>query len=154
MSAGRRPARRNALRAALAAYAAVVCVITLSPRTPGDGFLTRLVDEVLAALHERGVLLQVDYLTVEFLGNVLMFVPLGVLTALVLDRRWWWTLLVAGTAFSGLLELAQLLFLSDRVADWRDLVSNTIGFLVGAGAVVLVRSTARRRAASGVPGEK
>ncbi|TDN92081.1 VanZ family protein [Microbacterium sp. BK668] len=146
--------RRNVLLAALAAYAVFVCLITLSPRTPGDSFVTRFVNDALAALHARGLLLQVDYLTVEFFANTLLFVPLGALTTAVLDRRWWWTLLVAGTAFSGLLELVQLLLLPDRVADWRDLVSNTIGFLLGAAAVVIAGSAARRRAASSVPRQK
>jgi glycopeptide antibiotics resistance protein len=127
----------------LACYTAFVCSMTVGPQTPGDGALTRIVKDVLATLHEQGTLLWVDFLTVEFVGNVLLFVPLGLLTALVLDRRHRWLLLVVGTAFSGLIELTQLLFLAERYPDWRDLVSNTIGFLLGAGLGVLIRSRTR-----------
>ncbi|QIG39935.1 VanZ family protein [Microbacterium sp. 4R-513] len=154
MTGGRHRLRHPVLLAVLAAYAAFVCFVTLSPRTPGGGMLQRLVNDVLGALHRRGVALWADYLTVEFVGNVLMFVPLGILSALVLDARHRWLLLVAGSAFSGVLELTQLLLLPGRYADWRDLVSNTIGFLLGAGAALAVRSLARRRRHPGPAGEK
>ena len=58
-----------------------------------------------------------------------MFVPLGVLV-LPLKRRWW--LLFAGTAFSALIETYQALFLPGRYPELRDVLSNSIGFLLGA----------------------
>jgi hypothetical protein len=144
------PRRRRAGRVwsivLLAAYTAFVCFMTLTPRGAGDGALSRWVKEVLDDLHARGIALWIDFLTIEFLANIAMFVPLGLLTALVLDRRRWWLLLVVGTAFSGLIELSQLLFLPERYPDWRDLVSNTIGFLLGAGVGVLIRRHTRTRA--------
>ncbi len=147
----RRAARTpRALRAMhlglLAAYTAFVLFMTITPRGAGDGALTRWVSETLDDLHARGIALWVDFLTIEFIANILMFVPLGFLTALVLQRRRWWLLWVVGTAFSGLIELWQLLFLPERYPDWRDLVSNTIGFLIGAGLGVLIRRRAGIRA--------
>ena len=139
-------AGRGLLVAALAAYTVFVLVMTLTPRGVGDGVLTRWVKNVLDDLHARGIALWVDFLTIEFIANIMMFVPLGLLTALVLDRRRWWLLLVVGTAFSCFIELWQLVFLPERFPDWRDLVSNTIGFLIGAGVGVLIRRRARIRA--------
>ena len=45
--------------------------------------------------------------------------------------RGWWTAPVLGLATSAAIELAQAAFLDTRVADPRDLVSNTLGAVVG-----------------------
>ena len=131
--------RRRLVTALLVVYAAFVLVITLTPQMPGAGLVDRLVSRVLRSLHARGLFPGADYLTVEFIGNILMFVPLGVLVALLVPRRAWWTLLLAGTAFSGFIELFQAVFLPDRYPEWRDLVSNSTGFLIGAAMAVALR---------------
>ena len=71
--------------------------------------------------------------------NVLLFVPLGALLALVTGRAWWWVTLAAALA-SGLVELTQEQWL-ERIGSWSDLAANTLGALVGA---VLVSPLARR----------
>lgn len=131
--------RRRMVMVMLVLYTGFVLFVTLSPATPGEGFLRRAVVRVLGSLHRRGLPEWVDYSVVEFFGNVLMFVPLGVFAALLIARRWWWVLLVTGTVFSGAIELAQFLFLPGRVSDPRDLISNTAGFLLGAAAAVFFR---------------
>ena len=131
--------RRAVLAAALAVYAGFVLAVTLTPRMPGTSSIALLVNAALAEFHRRGLLVGVEYDTVEFIANIGMFVPLGVLTALLLPRRAWWVLLLAGTAFSGFIELYQLLLLPGRVGEWRDVLSNSLGFLVGAGVVVIIR---------------
>lgn len=127
--------RRRILAAALAAYTVFVLVVTLSPRMPGTSSIAALVGAVLGYFHERGLLLGVEYLDVEFLANVGMFVPLGVLIVLV-KRAWW--ILLTGPALSGFIELYQSLLLPGRVGEWRDVLSNSIGFLLGAGATLLL----------------
>ncbi len=131
--------RRRMVMLMLAAYSVFVMVITLSPRMPGSGFVSRVVDRFLQSLHARGIFEFVDFLVLEFLGNILMFVPLGVFVALLLSRRHWWVLIFIGTAFSGVIELGQMLFLPDRFPEVRDLFSNSIGFLLGAIAAVAFR---------------
>ena len=131
--------RRRMVMLMLVVYAMFVMVITLTPRMPGSGFVSRLVERVLASLHARGLFENVDFLVVEFLGNILMFVPLGVFVALLVSRRYWWVLLFLGTVFSGIIELGQLLFLADRYSEVRDLISNSTGFLLGATASVMFR---------------
>jgi glycopeptide antibiotics resistance protein len=131
--------RRRLVVALLALYTGFVFVITLTPRMPGTGFVARFVGWTLQELHERRLLLSVDYLDVEFAGNILMFVPLGVLAALLIGRHQWWLLLVSGTALSGFIELCQLLFLPGRFPELRDILSNSLGFLIGAALSVGLR---------------
>jgi len=113
-------------------YALFVVAITLTPQMPGSGTVARTVNRVLAALHNRGLPLSIDYLTIEFIGNILMFIPLGVFMAMLVSHRHWWVLLFTGTLMSGFIELTQLLFLPSRYPEVRDLISNSTGFLLGA----------------------
>ena len=129
--------RRRILAVALAAYTAFVLFITLTPRIPGTGTVAIVVNSVLGYFHDRGLLIGVGYDDIEFLANIGMFVPLGVLAILV-KRAWW--VLPLGTALSGFVELYQALLLPGRVGEWRDVLSNSIGFVVGAGIVLLVRA--------------
>lgn len=77
--------------------------------------------------------------------NVLLFVPLGAVLALLISRPWWWVVLPAAVV-SSVIELVQGRWL-DRVSSWSDLVANTVGALLGAAAVSLL-ARARRRSAS------
>ena len=77
--------------------------------------------------------------------NVLLFLPLGAVLALLTARPWWWVVLPAAVV-SGAIELVQGRWL-DRVASWSDLVANTVGALLGAVAVSLL-ARARRRSVS------
>jgi len=132
--------RARVLTLALVAYTAFVLLVTLTPRMPGTGSVAILVNSVLAYLHERGWFLGTEYLDVEFLANIGMFVPLGVLAALLLRGRARWALLLIGTAFSAFIETYQALFLPGRYPELRDIVSNSLGFLLGAGVVLLLRA--------------
>jgi glycopeptide antibiotics resistance protein len=65
-------------------------------------------------------------------GNVLLFVPLGLLAPLVLprmERRW--RVLALGAGVSLLVELAQLPMTSVRRADVNDLLMNVAGTALG-----------------------
>ncbi|MCU1409722.1 MAG: VanZ family protein [Rhodoglobus sp.] len=132
---------RRLLVAALAVYIAFVLFVTLTPRIPGTGTVAILVNSALGYFHDRGLLIGVGYDDIEFLANIGMFVPLGVL-AVLLWRAWW--VLPMGTALSGFVELYQSLLLPGRVGEWRDVLSNSIGYLVGAGIVLVVRAWGRR----------
>jgi hypothetical protein len=146
MNAMRR--RTSLTAAALAAYAAFVLVVTLSPRMPGTGFVGRLVNGVLDALHAQGLFLAVDYSVVEFTANIGMFIPLGVLAALVVRSHW---IVVAGTLFSGFIELFQANILPTRVGEWRDVLSNSLGFLLGVTLVWMMGSWRSARSQQKTP---
>lgn len=96
----------------------------------------------------------------EFAANVAMFVPVGVLFAVLAGpRRWAWALAGAG-AVSLAIELVQIP-IADRISDPRDLLANTggaaigvaiagIGWLARAIWSAATRSSRRARGAVGV----
>ena len=130
--------RRRMVMLLLTAYALFVALITLSPHMPGASVTRKLAHWLVRKANERGVD-WVDFLTIEFLGNILMFIPLGFFAGLLVSRKAWWTLLFMGTAFSGFIEFYQATFLSERVPEVRDLISNTTGFLIGATVAITLR---------------
>ena len=130
--------RRRLVTAMLVVYTLIVMVITLTPQAPGAGIVSRLVFRFIRSANARGIT-WIDFLTIEFIGNILMFVPLGVFAALLIPRKAWWTLLFMGTAFSAFIEFFQATFLPERYPEVRDLVSNTSGFLIGAFFAVALR---------------
>jgi glycopeptide antibiotics resistance protein len=128
----------TAARLAVAVYAALLAAVTLLPirwradlaRWP-DNWRPQLVplwnlaagiadgDRRLATLAGAA-------------GNVLLFVPLGLLVPLVLprmDRRW--RVLALGAGVSLLVELAQLPMAGIRRADVNDLLMNVAGTALG-----------------------
>ena len=80
---------------------------------------------------------------VNFLGNSLMFLPLGIVWPVAfrkLDTHW--KVIAAGAGTSLLIEILQLPFY-DRVSDIDDLLLNTLGYLMGYGIYLLVRTLKR-----------
>lgn len=74
----------------------------------------------------------------EDAGNVVMFVPFGVLFPLVFPRRRRLTL-PAGSALSGTIELVQLTLLTHRSPQWNDIWWNGWGVVAGFGVFSAVR---------------
>jgi glycopeptide antibiotics resistance protein len=80
---------------------------------------------------------------INFLGNSLMFLPLGIVWPVAfqkLDTHW--KVIAAGAGTSLLIEILQLPFF-DRVSDIDDLILNTAGFLAGYGIFLLVKAIIR-----------
>jgi len=130
--------RRRLVAVMLVVYSAVVLVITLTPQAPGASLISRITYRFIASMNARGIS-WVDFLVIEFIGNILMFVPLGIFAALLISRKAWWTLLFMGTAFSAFIEFFQAAFLPERYPEVRDIVSNTTGFLIGASIAITLR---------------
>lgn len=136
---------RRPLGLVAAAYAAVALWVTVGPapwRTAGNQL-------------EGGILnpdawtAQVTWTTgylAEIAFNVALFIPVGVLAALLLPRRAWPLAFVAGFAFTTVIELIQVPE-PDRISDPRDLVMNTAGAVLG---VVLVQAARMVRRAGAV----
>ena len=83
-----------------------------------------------------------DVVLWERVLNVLLFVPLGVLGALVRPR---WSLVrwvVVGVVLSGALETVQAT-MPGRDASYVDVLANAAGVVVGAAAVLVTRSPGR-----------
>lgn len=66
----------------------------------------------------------------EIVANILLFVPVGVLFAVVFGRRLWWLALLAAAALTVTIEILQIP-MPDRISDPRDLVANSAGALIG-----------------------
>ncbi|MET0434616.1 MAG: VanZ family protein [Cellulomonas sp.] len=90
------------------------------------------------------------YEVADALMNVAVFVPLGILLALVLERSSWWRPVAAAACVSLVIEVVQLLSThllgNGHVADVNDLVWNVVGGAVG---VALLAVAARVPATRG-----
>lgn len=78
-------------------------------------------------------------LLVNFLGNIIMFVPIGFFAGLLLDRPRWWKGALCAFGLSLFIETAQLFVC--RGTDVDDLILNTLGGLAGHWLFLLLRRT-------------
>lgn len=126
-------------------YFAVLAGILFWP-SPVDRPIDSALAEVIQWLHTHGLPQWfIGYRKVEFAANILLFVPFGIVAVLRLPRRFWWLSVIIAAAVSGLVELAQAIFLPDRVPALSDIIANTSGAFIGALVVLFVWSVRRRR---------
>lgn len=130
---------RRAEWVAVAVVLAVILTIVLWP-TPVDRPFDGGLSAALNWLHARGIPGWIDYSFVQNAANVVIFLPLGALTASVSMRSLWWTSCVLGLALSLSIEFAQATWLPQRTASVGDLLTNTAGALVGGAVVAVVRA--------------
>lgn len=139
------PRTRRWARFALALIAVVVFAITFWP-TPVDRPFHSALGRVLASLHRSGMPEWITYSVVESASNVVMFVPLGALIAILAVPSLWWVCGVFGLTASLIIELTQVLVLPERFASAADLAANTAGALLGGVLIYAVRYISSRRA--------
>ncbi|MBW0252873.1 VanZ family protein [Cellulomonas sp. PS-H5] len=135
---GRLTAPRALVALALCVYLAGVVANTVFPI-----YLDKPVGD--ASWTSQAVLVPfADYEVADALMNVAVFVPLGILLALVLERSSWWRPVVAAAGVSLVIEVVQLLSThllgSGHVADVNDLLWNVVG---GAAGVAVLAVAAR-----------
>ena len=123
--------------AAMVVYLATVAFIVFSPTADVP---SASVAEISAFLASLGAPAWLSGARVEFVTNVLLFVPLTFLGSLLKPRWTWVTWTLLGFAASSLIELTQLVLLPGRSATVVDVVSNTLGALLGALLAVLARA--------------
>ncbi len=80
---------------------------------------------------------------VEFAANIILFVPLGFFITLLFQR--WWIGVLVSIVLSTSVELLQV-FLPGRLATPRDVLSNTIGGVIGCVIALVFLGVARKRA--------
>ncbi|WP_186764332.1 VanZ family protein [Arthrobacter yangruifuii] len=124
-------------------FTAGVLTVLLWP-TPVDRPLYVRLLRALHRLEELG-LSGVSYASLEAAANVALFVPLGFLACRLLAPKRWWLALLACTMLSGAGELAQELYLPERVGNAEDVLLNGAGALAGVGMAVLLRPGRQRR---------
>lgn len=134
--------------AAFAAYLGLLLWVTFNPKPiDGSGFLRELVAMILNFTSATPGLEWLEYNTLEAIGNVLLYVPLGFGLVLIAPRHGWFTYLAFGVLTTTAAELAQRYLLPDRISAWQDVLHNSIGAALGvlaAKAVIALRSRLRR----------
>ena len=129
--------RRPVAVALLGLYSAVVVLVVAWP-SPIDRDQEGNITRVLGVLHAWGLPRWFDYLALEFTANIGMFVPLAFLLGLALPVRLGWVPFVAGPAVSVTIEVAQFLLLPERFGTPRDVLSNSIGAVIGGLLAIVV----------------
>jgi glycopeptide antibiotics resistance protein len=129
---------------ALVIYCSIVLFVTLRP-TPIDKGYDSTIDRVLAALHHSVLPQWFGYGELEFSANIVMFVPLGFLIALLLPHRIWWLAALICPTASVCIERAQATLLAERFASLTDVISNSVGGFLGTIVAFLVRAIVAAR---------
>lgn len=115
--------------------------------SPVDKPVSGQLTAILHFLHGHGIPGWFTYKFVEAAANVVLFVPVGFVSALAFPEKRWWQVGAFGLLVSGCIELGQLLFLHDRFASPSDIVTNTSGAVMGGLLAALAAQTQKRPAA-------
>jgi glycopeptide antibiotics resistance protein len=137
--------RHPLLTVATFGYLALIGVVTLGP-VPSDG-RSSLVHALVRLFDRFEATRWLDFLMVEFLLNIAMFMPLGLLLVLLLGRHRWWLAILSGIGLTFAIEFLQQA-LPDRVSDPRDLLANSLGSALGVLATLVVTAAKARRVAA------
>lgn len=115
---------------------------------PDGGIPTSSVNAITMLLEEMGAPAWFNGDHVEFLTNVILFVPLTMLGATLLPSLRWWAWLEVGLGLTVAIEVWQLVFLPGRTPELADIVANTLGAMLGYLVVVAVRAATSAGAGS------
>ena len=116
----------------------VAAVLVLNPWHLHDA-LDAPIGRALGQLHDYGLPEKLNVHAAEFAANIALFVPLGLLTALLLPRRRWWVAFVVLVALSVGIEAVQAFGLPYRQASPRDVLGNSLGAAIGVGLSLVLR---------------
>jgi glycopeptide antibiotics resistance protein len=128
---------------ALACYLIILVATSIWPKpVDGEGILSIITSELLQFTARTPALDWIQYNELEAIGNVLLYIPLGIFLVVFAPRTK--TILVAlvPVLVSLLAEGVQRLFLPDRYATINDVVYNSLGGLLG---ILIAKSIARLR---------
>jgi glycopeptide antibiotics resistance protein len=152
----RTPSHRPSLQREMVLFTFVVYLCGLAVATLSPSHPSRLVAESTVAIDLRPSLASLTCLSASLpegstahsfcvrnaRGNLILFLPLGILIPLVWTRLRFWSGLRVGIAVSISIELVQLLsrvWGSYRTADINDVILNSLGACLGLALVSLLR---------------
>ncbi|XAZ30796.1 VanZ family protein [Paenarthrobacter ureafaciens] len=119
------------LRAAFVAYLVLLAIVVFLPSKEAST-VTGFVGVIAGWLAALGLPFKEAAIGVEFVANIVMFVPFGLLTTFLWPGRWnWWRMLLLGAATSTFIEVTQLI-IPGRVTALSDVIANSAGALIGA----------------------
>ena len=134
------------LRILLGGYLALLAVVGFFP-SPVDRPIAAPLSRFIQWCGQHGLGL-ITYARVEFGANIVLFVPLGMLLALLFGPHRWWLAPVICFVATVLIELSQGALLPQRVASIGDVIANTVGGILGTlAAVAIMAALARNRRA-------
>ena len=137
---------RVAARVLLAPYLVALSFIVFLPARDA-GRVTGIVGWAADLIASTGIPREPAAIVFEFLANVVLFVPFGLLLSAAAPRWSPWAIIGAGAVVSILIELVQL-GIPSRVATVSDVIANTGGTAVGCLAVLWWRVSRQRRPTS------
>lgn len=120
----------------LAAYLLVLAAVVLWP-VPVDSGARPLIEAVIRRVH------WLNYARIEFAANILLFVPVGVLLALILKTRYLVVPIALVTTVA--VESIQAIALDRRTPSFGDVVANLTGAAVGLLLVTVIEHVRARR---------
>lgn len=77
-------------------------------------------------------------LMMENVMNLIVFVPIGFICGLCIDKVRWVNIFLGGLALSATIEILQL-SLNRGLCEFDDLMHNTVGCLIGYGMIVVIK---------------
>lgn len=127
----------------LATYLIVLVATSIWPKpVDGEGILSIITRELLNFTARTPGLNWIQYNELEAIGNVLLYIPLGIFLVVFAPRTKTLLLVLVPVLVSFLAEGVQRLFLPDRYATAFDVLYNALGGLIG---IFIARSIARLR---------
>lgn len=123
---------RHEPRAAAGLLAVYVVLVAAIVFWPTADVASASVSRLFSLLASLGSPSWISTSVIEFALNVLLFVPLSFLGLLWRPDSSWRTWVLIGVAGTLVIETAQLVLLSGRSATVVDVVSNTVGVVIGA----------------------
>lgn len=114
----------------LVIYVGLVAVVGIIPR-PIDEGVTPWTRGVLDFMHRHGFPGVIDYEFLEYAAHVVLFLPFGILLAVVLGRRLAWLTAILAVGSAVLAELGTA-WLAEEAPSQLDLTLNVVGVVLGA----------------------
>ncbi len=128
---------------ALACYLIILVATSIWPKpVDGEGILSIITRELLNFTARTPSLDWIQYNELEAIGNVLLYVPLGIFLVVFAPRTKNLVLALVPVLVSLLAEGSQILFLPERYATAFDVLNNALGGVIG---IFIAKSIARLR---------
>jgi VanZ family protein len=124
--------RTRGLLLALAAYVLALAAIALWTSPVDQGVNVPNLPVIRWVKSALGLTNQQVYTLTEVSANVVLFIPLGVFTVLLLRQRSWWRAGLVACGVSAAIETVQAVARPARFATVTDVVANTAGGILGA----------------------
>lgn len=131
-----RPRTRHVALAISVPFLIALAVLTLWPARV-ENAAPEAVGSILLFFQDGLVWIWMSIELLEMLSNVALFIPVGVLAALVLPHRVWALSFLVAPVVSAAIEITQLTALPDRAATVQDVVLNTAGGAIGVALALL-----------------